>query len=208
MLERILQNELYKPENNSEESKKRIVRLTDNYRSHPEISKFSNDTFYNSLMETVVIKQNYDAFNWKHLPNHTIPYIFHSVESEAEEIKEFDGFSLFNLEEVTCVSDYVKNLLECGLPERKVIQRDIGIASPYVAQVKELRNCMKNYPLIDIGTTEFFQGREKPIIIISAVKTKDFAGRFDFLDNSRVTFFKKIFLLNTKVQRKISLASI
>ena len=192
-MERILRSNLY--DLNNPENKKRIAKLTNNYRSHPEIFKYSNETFYDGSMEPMIsIAEHNFAKDWKQLPSQGIPVIFHSVESTSS--AESDGTSVFNIAEVELVYDYVKNLIEIGFsPERKIKEEQIGIASPYLGQVKKLKARMVAYPRIDIGTTEFFQGREKPIIIISAVKTHDLNENIDFLDNPRVQTMKIIFKL-------------
>lgn len=175
---------LYDPERS--ESKGRVVWFTNNYRSHPEIYKYSNEIFYNSSMESMVPAQDYKlAMKWKQLPNPDIPIIFHSTKTES--LGNHDGFSWNNADEVDLVFDYVQNLLSVGLPENtKITQDQIGIASPYRAQVKLLREKLREHPEIDIGTTEFFQGREKPIMIISAAKSRNLENTQDFLDNPRV----------------------
>lgn len=174
--------DLYNPETSS-----RIIKLTNNYRSHPEIFKYSNEKFYNSSMEQMASTEIYNfAKNWKQLPNSEIPIVFHSVEGKAVEIKEYEGISKFNIEEVELIFDYVKSLLDFGLSSNtKVKQDQIGIASPYSAQVKKLRERLHNfYPNVDIGTTEFFQSREKPIMFVSAVRTNTVDSHF--MDNPRV----------------------
>lgn len=179
-----MRSELYNPETST-----RIVKLTNNYRSHPEIFKYSNETFYNSAMEQMVSSEDHNfAMKWKQLPNPDIPIVFHCVEAEAVEVKDYDGISKFNIEEIEQIVDYVKNLVEIGLSSNKTVkQNQIGIASPYTAQVKRLRDRLHDdYPFIDIGTTEFFQGREKPVMIISAVRTSNEGNIENFMENPRV----------------------
>lgn len=65
---------------------------------------------------------------------------------------------------------------------RRITEQDIGIISPYRAQVRELRNTP--FKAVLVGTTEAFQGSEKPIIIISTVRTDHQIG---FLQNFRVS---------------------
>lgn len=169
------------------ESSTRVVKLVNNYRSHPEIIKYSNETFYESSMEQMVSSEIHNfAKGWIQLPNPDIPVIFHSVEAEAVEAKEIDGLSKFNIEEIEHVVEYVESLVNVGLTEgKKVKQNQIGIASPYTAQVKRLRERLyKDYPLIDVGTAEFYQGREKPVMIITAVRTNNLDS--NFMDNHRV----------------------
>lgn len=190
----MLRLDLYKPKDTSE----RIVRLTINYRSHPEIFRFSNKEFYSDSMESRISSEDYNfAMNWKQLPNPDVPIIFDVTKTESKE--EADGVSLFNDGEVAKAFEYVENLINIGFSScssssssasltRKVKQEQIGIVTPYTGQVKKLRAQFENYPKIDIGTTEFFQGREKPVMIISAVRTENLNENIDFLDNPRVRF--------------------
>lgn len=124
------------------------------------------------------------AMKWIQLPNPGIPIIFDHVVAA----NKLDGISIYNLAEVETVFKYMKNLLKFGFGEgRKVSQEQIGVATPYLSQVKKLRERLGvKFPRIDIGTTEFFQGREKPVMIISAVRTEKVNADIDFLDNPRV----------------------
>lgn len=155
----------------------RIVRLQNNYRSHPEIVRFSNEKFYNNTMETKVAAydKNY-AIGWNILPNRKIPLIFHDIKSTCAEDKK--SKSLYNPEECNQVVNYIRYLVT------KVAQEDIGVASPYTAQVNRLKSALTKYQGIHFGTTEFFQGREKPIMIISTVISS--ARDSNFLSESRV----------------------
>lgn len=177
--------DLYNPETSPD----RIVRLNNNYRSHPEIMRYSNETFYNSTMISMIKSSESNfAINWKQLPDPNIPIVLHSVPSESVEVKEYDGSSYFSVEEIEQVFDYVQSLMKFGFGlDRKIKEEQIGIISPYLAQVKRIRKRLDDsYRNIDIGTTEFFQGREKPIMIVSAVRTKKLDLANDFLDNPRV----------------------
>lgn len=62
------------------------------------------------------------------------------------------------------------------IDESKVDVRDIGIITPYFAQVlclKKLSEKIKNPKMTDIkiGTVEEFQGEERRVILFTAVKT-------------------------------------
>jgi superfamily I DNA and/or RNA helicase len=186
LLERLLELDVYKSE-----ASQRVVKLTNNYRSHPEIFKYSNETFYASSMESMVSTDIHNfAKGWNQLPNPNIPIVFHSVEAESVEVKEYDGVSKFNIEEVEQVFDYVEYLIKNGLPEaKKITMEQIGVASPYTAQVEKIRGRLgMKYGLIDVGTSEFFQGREKSIMIISAVRTNTNVGLH--MDSPRVRRLK------------------
>lgn len=49
--------------------------------------------------------------------------------------------------------------------------KQIGIITPYNAQVSFLKKELEEYNQIKIGTVEEFQGDEKKIILMSCVKT-------------------------------------
>lgn len=69
---------------------------------------------------------------------------------------------------------------------RKLTIDDIGIISPYKKQCKKIRmECnYRGWHGIQIGSVEVFQGKEKPIIIVSTVRSD---GRnIGFLDNPKV----------------------
>lgn len=58
-----------------------------------------------------------------------------SIDSEAREVNEYDGPSLFNIDKVEQVVDYVEYLLQFGFSKtRQVKPKQILIASPYMAQ--------------------------------------------------------------------------
>jgi helicase MOV-10 len=77
----------------------------------------------------------------------------------------------------------VKLLLKEGIRGRKIVPDDIGIISPYKAQIIRLKQTFEKLSEIEIGTTEYFQGREKNIIIISTVKSH---AKIGFLNNEKV----------------------
>lgn len=64
--------------------------------------------------------------------------------------------------------------------KRKVREEDIGVIAPYHAQVVALKKALKYLRKVTVGTVEEFQGGEKQVIVISAVKTsgKEKALRF------------------------------
>lgn len=140
-----------------------IVQLTDNFRSHKSILNYSNKEFYNSILNAKQLEKvaNF-AIGWEMLPNPNIPVMFHASWTPSQ----MDGSSQFNCGDVAIVKKYVGNLMKVGINGRKVSARDIGIISPYAAQRQRLKSV---YPSgIEIGTVEYFQGREK--LIGSSIK--------------------------------------
>lgn len=72
------------------------------------------------------------------------------------------------------------------MTNRKITQNDIGIISPYRRQCEQLTEACKKYGYddIQIGSVEVFQGQEKPIIIVSTVRSQ--MNNLGFLDSKKV----------------------
>ena len=177
LMERIMTKRRYKP--NPKYNSKYVIQLIDNYRSHPALLQFSNSMFYGKMLRAKVPDElgNF-AKNFHALPNQNFPILFHSVKTSSQ-IKH-DTKSSFNYGEIKKVQFYVKLLLEQGIDGKKVEKQDIGIISPYRAQLEALRKVLSKG--IEIGTAEYYQGREKKIIIISTVKSNTGIG---FLKNEK-----------------------
>lgn len=90
------------------------------------------------------------------------------------------------MDEVHAVIEYINKLLMLQEKGRKVTQTDIGVVVPYKLQSKIIRRvCDKmGYDGITIGTSETFQGQEKPIMIVSTVRSD---GNLGFLNDPRVS---------------------
>lgn len=105
--------------------------------------------------------------------------------------------SLYNVEEMDEVISYVAKLLNGSWKNgskrlnmkkmnRKITIDDIGIITPYRRQGRTLvtRCKERGWENLKIGSVETFQGLEKPIIIVSTVRSRmDSVG---FLNNARV----------------------
>lgn len=69
---------------------------------------------------------------------------------------------------------------------RRIEQSDIGVVTPYRLQCRKIRKkCYDfNYKNVTVGTAEVFQGQEKPVMIVSTVRSGgDILG---FVSNERV----------------------
>ena len=79
---------------------------------------------------------------------------------------------------------------EAGMAEESVhrVQPiDVGIITPYAAQVVEIRRALHALGIprsLEVKTVDGFQGREKEIILFSCVRANK-AGRVGFLDDQR-----------------------
>jgi superfamily I DNA and/or RNA helicase len=133
------------------------------------------------------------AVNWRELPNPAIPIIM--VPCVGESVKDADSFSQYNMREIEMIMTYVNLMLITGINGREIKQQDIGIISPYKKQTQKIRQtCEKQeLDLIECGTVEMFQGREKPIIIISTVRSQQ--PTVGFLNNPKVSVCEFYFFL-------------
>lgn len=177
MMERVMQLEMYKFGDGGYDPHF-IVQLTDNFRSHHSILRYSNNQFYNSILNAKQTEQiaNF-AIGWKLLPNPNFPVVFHASWTKSE----MDGTSQFNNGDISFIRYYISSLLREGINGKKVQKKDIGIISPYAAQREKIREI---YPTgVEIGTVEYFQGREKLIIILSGVRSK--TPTIGFLKNEK-----------------------
>lgn len=75
---------------------------------------------------------------------------------------------------------FVKKLMD-----KNVVVDDIGIISPYYAQMKAIKKHLSEekpeWKKIAVGTVEEFQGEERKIILISAVKTSGSPNALKFI---------------------------
>ncbi|CAH0594126.1 unnamed protein product [Chrysodeixis includens] len=97
---------------------------------------------------------------------HSRAVVFHGVLSKEQRIGKSPSF--FNVMECEIVQLYVKRLVMV----HSVLMQDIGIVTPYIRQVYQIKKSLKDigYDKIEVGTVEAYQGKEKRIIIISTVR--------------------------------------
>lgn len=158
-----------------------VVQLLDNYRSHPSILQFSSDQFYGGeLVAKMSTRNKRKTEAWSFLPTKNFPMVFHAVKTPSQ----LDGTSSYNVGELDVVKQYVKKLMATNFGDQKLTQVDIGIITPYQAQLRKLKRSIGYFcPEMEMGTAEYFQGREKRVIIISLVKSMSGVG---FLDSEKV----------------------
>jgi len=180
-MERLMKKRRYAP--NPDYDTNYVIQLLDNFRSHPAILQFSNVYFYDSRLKAKLPEPERSfGTRWNYLRNKTFPILFHCVKTPSQIIKK--GTSSYNQGEIEMVCKYVGWLLRGGIGGQMLTEEDIGIVSPYKAQLGMLREALRQTRNIEIGTAEYYQGREKRIIIISTVKSKDSVG---FLKSEKVS---------------------
>eukprot|EP00117_Sycon_ciliatum_P045094 scpid24971/ scgid32453/ Putative helicase mov-10-B.1 len=173
-----------------------LTKLVNNYRSHPDILKIPNELFYDSELIPCADELVRERLcKWTSLPPKTSirggsgPIIFHGVLGKDE--REASNPSFFNDKEYRLVKKYVDQLREIrGLAH--LSDSDIGVISPYHNQVTKIRSLLKkDHETIKVGTVEEFQGQERMVIIISAVRSQQKYADIDetyglgFLNNEK-----------------------
>ncbi|XP_036388728.1 putative helicase mov-10-B.1, partial [Megalops cyprinoides] len=204
LLERLMKhNPLYQKDGETGRFDSRFVtKLLRNYRSHPAILKIPNELFYDGELQVYadeILRNMY--CNWEHLPKKGFPLIFHGVSGKDE--REENSPSFFNRNEIDVLVDYLKKLLQTQGKKgiSKISPREIGIIAPYRKQVEKIRkaitNCdkelseLKDIKELKVGSVEEFQGQERKVILVSAVRSsvnyvkmdKDFS--IGFLKNEK-----------------------
>ena len=186
-----------------------VTLLKVQYRMNEDIMRFSSDYFYDGLVEPapeVKYRSILDldrAIEWRTLPqplpkgrgedtpsttnkgaqgNYTPPF--------REGLGE--GLSFFNKPEAELTLDTLQQYFERIGKQRLLDERiDVGIISPYRAQVQLLRRLLMKREYfkpfrrqITVNTVDGFQGQERDIIVISMVRAND-DGQIGFLRDLR-----------------------
>ncbi|CAE6369801.1 unnamed protein product [Rhizoctonia solani] len=152
-----------------------VTKLLQNFRSHESIISFPNEEFYRNELVAHAPESVADSLlNWKGLASPNFPVVFDAV--RGEDMQEERSPSYFNPHEASLVKEYVQGLLPFIASPR-----NIGIVTPYKAQVRKLRKLLKDNEItdIDIGSVEQFQGQERQVIIVSTVRSNKDLLSFD-----------------------------
>ncbi|KAI8092158.1 P-loop containing nucleoside triphosphate hydrolase protein [Gilbertella persicaria] len=157
------------------------------YRMHQKIMEFSSKELYgNKLVADEIVASHVlaDLPNVEETENTEVPLVMldtsdtglsHETTDDNQEEQ-----SKSNELEVELAMAHVRTLLEDGLS-----QDQIGIITPYAAQVSKLkRDVREQWPGIEIGTVDGFQGREKEAILLSLVRSNE-TGEVGFLVEKR-----------------------
>ena len=172
------------------------------YRMNDEIMRFSSNYFYDGQVESA------PEVRFRSILDMDIPMTWVDT-SEFEKLfeksenpekakisfkEEFVGesFGRINKAEAELTLLALQNYFNKIGKERLLDERiDVGIISPYRAQVQLLRSMLMKWEffkpfrrLISINTVDGFQGQERDIIIISMVRSND-EGQIGFLRDLR-----------------------
>ncbi len=182
-----------------------VTLLRTQYRMHEDIMRFSSDWFYNNQMVAAPEVRNRSILDldlpmtWIETPaappsppeGATIVATRESRGNEAPS-GAVRGASISNVSEAHLTLLALQAYFELIGKERILQERiDVGIISPYRAQVQLLRQLLrKNESLkpfrrfITVNTVDGFQGQERDIIVISLVRSND-EGQIGFLRDLR-----------------------
>uniref|UniRef100_A0A1A9WWS9 Uncharacterized protein n=1 Tax=Glossina brevipalpis TaxID=37001 RepID=A0A1A9WWS9_9MUSC len=183
LMERLLETKCYLVDQRGNYDRNIQFRLKQNYRSHPKILELFNHLYYNDELQSKAKPADVNmAVKWNKLTNANFPIIFQSVCGRTEKDKRSESY--FNNDELEVSMDFLENLLIDGIDGCRVKQEDIAVISPYKEQCKRIKEKLKcrKWSLVETGTVNAFQGREKHIIIISLVKSFTSLG---FVDEPR-----------------------
>lgn len=152
-----------------------FANLIRNYRSHPAILAVPSSLFYADTLEPEA-KDTGCLEDWNGWNRRGWPVLFHDNPSRDEleplGLKEGTG-GWYNSGEADIACHYAASLVASGLVE----QEEVCVMSPFKAQVRRLREKMRNLqhrPLreVNIGPTEAFQGLERRVVILCVTRSR------------------------------------
>ncbi|KAI8909669.1 P-loop containing nucleoside triphosphate hydrolase protein [Gorgonomyces haynaldii] len=148
------------------------IKLLKNFRSHETILTVPNNLFYKGeLIPSADPVSTHRFLGWQELTNPNVPMLFlHTI---GKDEREAESPSWFNSVEIQQIVRVLESLRDNRSGFQAVTGDQVGIITPYNQQAKKIRTILKakGYAGIDVGTVESFQGREKPVIIISTVRS-------------------------------------
>ena len=165
------------------------------YRMNEEIMRFSSDWFYQNKVESAP-QVKYRSILDLDLP---MTWIEAPVQTKAPSEREGTasdlapgGTSYSNAPEAQLTLLALQAYFEMIGKERILSERlDVGIISPYRAQVQLIRRLLRKQEffkpfrqLITVNTVDGFQGQERDIILISLVRQNE-EGQIGFLRELR-----------------------
>lgn len=184
LMERIVEN---KPEC--------VTLLNVQYRMNDEIMRFSSDWFYNGKVTTaqeITRRKSILNFDRPILWLDTGQIDFGADEPGCKEQFVGENFGRINKGEATLTLDSLQAYFT-KIGKQRILdeQIDVGVISPYRAQVQYLRRLImkreffKPYRrLITVNTVDGFQGQERDIVLISMVRANE-NGEIGFLRDLR-----------------------
>ena len=168
------------------DSKPEVVTLLDTqYRMNEEIMRFSSSWFYDGKVKAAPITAHRGILDY----DTPIEWV-DDVANDDETVGE--TFGRINKVEARQVMELLQAYFE-KIGKQRIIDEsiDVGIISPYRAQVQYLRHLIKKEAffkpfrhLLSVNTVDGFQGQERDVIIVSLVRSNN-DGQIGFLRDLR-----------------------
>ena len=163
-----------------------VTLLKMQYRMNEEIMRFSSDWFYGNQVESA------PEVKYRSILDLDIPMTWIDTSEMGNEEFVGESFGRINKDEaeltLLAIEQYFTKIGKTRILEERL---DVGIISPYRAQVQYLRRLFKKREffkpyrhLISVNTVDGFQGQERDIILISLVRAND-EGQIGFLRDLR-----------------------
>lgn len=174
------------------ENKPEIVTLLQvQYRMNDQIMQFSSNEFYDGKLTTA------PEIKYRGILDYDIPISWYDTDDLPEDIEskeEFigDNFGRINKAEAELTLEHLQ-IYFSRIGKQRILDEkiDVGIISPYRAQVQLLRRLIRKREffkpyrhLITVNTVDGFQGQERDVIILSLVRSND-DGQIGFLRDLR-----------------------
>lgn len=164
-----------------------VTLLKTQYRMNEQIMRFSSDWFYGGMVEAA------PQIKYRGILDLDNPMTWIDT-AEVEGKEEFVGesFGRINRAEAQLTLDTLEKYFTKIGKQRILDERiDVGVISPYRAQVQLLRRMIRKKEffkpfrgLVSVNTVDGFQGQERDIIVISLVRANA-DGQIGFLSDLR-----------------------
>lgn len=164
-----------------------VSQLKLQYRMNDEIMRFPSEWFYGGMLQSA------PEVKYRSILDFDTPITWVNTE-EMDCNEEFIGesYGRINKPEAELTISQLKEYITKIGRERFLGERiDVGVISPYKAQVQYLRQLIKKdaffkpyRQLITVNTVDGFQGQERDVILISLVRANE-KGEIGFLGDLR-----------------------
>ncbi len=170
-----------------EQKPETVSLLQVQYRMNDEIMRLSSEWFYHGMLQSA------PEVKYRGILDFDIPIEWINTETmDCNEEFIGENYGRINKPEaelsVGQLKDYVNRIGKDRFLEERI---DVGLISPYKAQVQYLRQLIKRdaffkpfRSLITVNTVDGFQGQERDVIIISLVRANE-EGQIGFLNDLR-----------------------
>lgn len=164
-----------------------VSLLTTQYRMHEQLMRFSSDWFYQRRVESAPEVRHRGILDF----DTPLTWIDTGL-ADSHETFIGDSYGRINTAEATQTVETLRHYIISIGKQRLLDERiDIGVISPYKAQVQHLRRLFRTDPffkpfreLLSVNTVDGFQGQERDIILISLVRANE-QGQIGFLSDLR-----------------------